>query len=68
MHVRWGYMNKDIDGIMEQALDGIGRKDVTQFRNIVNKNKFDSQGLFTNSFVTPILRSKCNGQKEDKSL
>ncbi len=58
MHVRWGYMNNEINGIMDQALDGIGRQDVTQFRSIVHEKRFDSHNLFTNTFVTPIVSSE----------
>ena len=51
-------MNNEINGIMDQALDGIGRQDITQFRNIVNEKRFDSHNLFTNSFITPIVSSE----------
>ncbi len=51
-------MNNEINGIMDQALNGIGRQDVTQFRNIVDEKRFDSNNIFTNSFVTPIVSSE----------
>ncbi len=57
-HVRWGYLNQDITGIMEQALQGIGRNDVTNFQNILKTKNFDSSNMFTNDFVNQILNYK----------
>ncbi len=48
-------MNQDISGIMEQALQGIGRSDVTRFQNTLKSKNFDSSNMFTNDFVNQIL-------------